>query len=298
MAQHGVISITQALQCGYSAAEVARLCRAGEWTRVRRGLYLPGPEPQDEGHRLVVDIAAALWVVSRKDAAAAHVSAGRLWGAAWLKPPTPSTVWIGCAVPGTPRYYPGLKILPSALPAQDVVDIAGLPVSTPARTCIDLARHLPFEDAVVAVDSLRRRHDVTTEDLQMVLDRCWGWPFVRRARRVAEFSTQLSESPLESQARVAFDRAGLPAPRLQVDVLDARGRPRRLDFLFGHRTPVEVDGRVKYDDPSVIWEEKLREDDLREVGYGFLRLTHRDIVGSPAALRTRVLAAMARAGDI
>lgn len=295
--QHGVISAEQARQHGFSVAEVSQLCRAGRWTRLRRGLYLPGPDPGEGPERTAALVAAALWAFDRKDAAAAHISAAQLWDARWLTSPDPGVVWIGCDVPGKPRYYPGLKILPAALPPDDVVDLAGLPVSTPARTCVDLARHLSFEQAVVAIDSLRLRQNVSRQELEAVLERCRGWPFVQRARRAIAFSTVLSESPLESQARIAFDRAGLHPPQLQVEVRDARGRLRRVDFLFGRRTVAEADGRMKYDDPAVLWDEKQREDDLREVGYGFLRITHRDVVGSPAELRRRVIAAMARVGD-
>lgn len=292
-----LISTRDAAARGYGEEDLDQFCRSGTWTRIRRGLYLPGPAPTDPKQRYLVDIAAALRAFDRKDAAVAHISAGVVWKADWLHPPDLTDVWLACDVPGKVRSYPGLRILPAGLSDLDVVQVGDWPVSTPARTIVDLARHLGFTAAVVAADSIRRSHQVTDRELADALSRCWRWPYVRRARRVVDFSTTLSESPLESRARVAFAAAGLPAPKLQVLVRDGRGVMRRLDFLFGERTDVEPDGRMKYKDPSVLWRQKERDDGLAEVGVHVLHLTHADITGDPRELARRVRAAMARAGD-
>ena len=282
--------------CGFDDAEIERLCRRAEWTRLRRGLYHPFPEPETV-ERMRLDCAAALRAVDLKDAALAHVTAARLWGAKWLAAPPSSDVWVACDVPGKPRYYPGLRILPSALPAEDVTVVDGLPVSRPARTAVDLARHLAFDPALVVVESLRHLHGIGDAELNATLERCRGWPHIRRARRVIAFSSALSESPLESQARLAFLRAGVPVYRQQVEVRDAYGEQRRLDFVFGRRSGVETDGRVKYQTPEDLWKEKRRADGLHEVGVLLLRLSAADLRGDHRVLRRRIVDHMIRAGD-
>ncbi len=272
------------------------MCRRQEWTRLRRGLYHPFPEPP-AAERLRLDCAAALRALEIKDAALAHVSAARVWGAKWRQDPPSSDVWVACDVPGKPRYYPGLRILPSKLIADDVTTLDGLPVTTPARTAVDLARHLEFEPAVVVVESLRHLYGIDDAALSAVLDRSAGWPHIKRARRAIAFSSALSESPLESEARLAFRRADVPPYRQQAEFFDANGERRRLDFLFGRRSGVETDGRIKYQTPEDLWKEKRRTDALHEAGVLLLRLGAADLQGDPRVLRRRIIEHMMRAGD-
>jgi hypothetical protein len=73
------------------------------------------------------------------------------------------------------------------------------------------------------------------------------------------------------------------------------GRGYRVDLrLTGTRVLVEFDGRVKYEDRQVLWEEKLREDRIRSLGWVVVRVTMADL-RDPAALRARVDAALALA---
>ncbi len=295
--QQNVISAADAALCGVDDAEVDRLCRRGTWTRLRRGLYHPLSPPSDPAVRLRLDCAAAIRAVDIKDAAIAHLTAGRLWGTKWRTEPTDDRIWVACDVPKKPRYYPGLRILPAGLPDEHVTLLDGLPVSTPARTAVDLARHLQFEPGLVAVESLRFQHKITDAEVQAVLDACRGWPHIRRARRTIEFSTDLSESPLESDTRLAFLRAVVPGYRQQVEVVDALGIVRRIDFLFGLRAGVETDGRLKYASAEDLWKEKRRQDALAEVGIPLLRLTAADIYGDPRMLNRRIIDHMIRTGD-
>lgn len=295
--QPGVISAEQAALCGYDIHEIDRLCAAGEWTRLRRGLYSPFPPPVDPAERMMLDFAAALRALDAKDAAIAHISAAKTWGARWLTEPASTDVWIAWDVPGTPRYYPGLRILPAGLAPEDVTAFQGFPITTPARTAVDLARHLDFEPAVVVIDSLRFKHKITDAELAAVMERCRGWPHMRRARRAIAFSVMVAESPLESQFRIRFARLDLPKERWQVEVVDANGISRRVDTIFGKRAGFEIDGRVKYQTPEDLWKEKKREDALREVGIPLVRLIADDLRVAPRALRQRIIRHMISTGD-
>jgi hypothetical protein len=173
----------------------------------------------------------------------------------------------------------------------------GLPISTPARTAVDLGRHLAFEPAVVAIDSLRYRHRITDEQLSAVLERCRGWPFVRRARRAIGFSVMNAESPLESRYRVRFAEIGLPPSPWQVEVVDANGELRRVDTIIGVRGGLEIDGRTKYKTPEDLWEEKRREDAIRAVGIPLLRLTADDLHLDNRALKRKIVNFLISTGD-
>jgi len=58
---------------------------------------------------------------------------------------------------------------------------------------------------------------------------------------------------------------------------------------------VEVDGKLKYTEPEVLWREKRREDALRRMGIEVVRLTWADLMAGAPAVRALVLDAFARA---
>ena len=87
---------------------------------------------------------------------------------------------------------------------------------------------------------------------------------------------------------------GLPEPEPQVTVRSRTGRSARVDFMFREqRTVVEFDGRLKYQSNRDLWEEKRREDWLRELGYEVVRLTWTDL-DDPARVRSLIVAAFQR----
>jgi len=197
----------------------------------------------------------------------------------------------------------GVHLYTTPLPPEHVTRKLGLPITTAARTVIDLARTMTFTDGVVAADSAIRKGLASKSQLLTVLATIGGIPGVVQARRVVEFANGLAESVLESIARVAFDRLGLPAPRLQVWVPAATGEPiGRVDFYWEeHKTIAEVDGAMKYNDPSRARAQLRRDKRLREAGYEVVHFTWHDITVRPAeaaaSIRAAFLAAARKATD-
>jgi hypothetical protein len=130
------------------------------------------------------------------------------------------------------------------------------------------------------------------------------WPYVRQARRVVAFLDGRSESVGESLSRVRIAEDGLPAPELQRQIIDARGRPvGRVDFCWEeHRTIGEFDGKIKYgrllkpgqSTENAVFAEKVREDKLRDNGWLVVRWLWSDLY-SPGVIRDRLLRAFERA---
>ena len=116
----------------------------------------------------------------------------------------------------------------------DVVTIRGLRVTSLGRTVTDLARALPFEQAVVLPDSAmfhKRPGRVHRAAPAEVLERAPRWPGSPAARRAIAFAEALSESVGESRSRVAIEAAGLPPPVQQWEVRAAEGSlVGRVDF--------------------------------------------------------------------
>jgi very-short-patch-repair endonuclease len=171
-----------------------------------------------------------------------------------------------------------------------------------ARTAIDVCRHASsWPDAVTVCDSALVL-GLEKAELESAAVRAAGWRGGTLALRAAAFADARSQSPGESRARALFaEHDALKNFEMQVRIGDASGFIARVDFLFReHRTVVEIDGKVKYTDPwrtpgDVLWEEKLREDLLRDAGFEVVRVTWKQLVTEPERVVARILAAFARA---
>jgi hypothetical protein len=306
VAQGGVLTRAQLVDA-LGEAGFRRAVRARDWQLVRRGAYAERPVAEAATrdarlqHRLYC---AAQLLVARRGLVVSHSSAAVVHGMTLLKgyagPPQ-----LTCPRPaGTPpRFLRG--VLTAGLPQADRELIDGLPVTTRSRTVADLARTLDRPAAVVMADSALRA-GVERAAVLEALAACDRWPGVLRARELVAFADKRAESPLESLARLWFRDAGLPAPDLQVRLCDgADGRfVARVDFLWvAHRTVCEVDGRVKYEeaqDPdlprpsNVLWQEKLREDTMRDLGLEVARGYWSDGRDDGRSLVERVRRAFAR----
>jgi hypothetical protein len=196
----------------------------------------------------------------------------------------------------------GIHLHTAPLPASDVVELGGLPVTSLARTVVDLGRTLSMDQAVCAGDAAVRA-GCQTEELDVVLAQASGWPGVRKARRAAAFLDGRSESAGESLSRVIFWRLGLPAPEPQYEVFDDDGLlVGRSDFGWeAFRTLGEFDGKVKYGRllkagqtaGDVVYLEKRREDFMRDQTWEMVRWGWVDFEDEEA-LGARVRRAFAR----
>lgn len=286
---------------GLSGTQLAKLVGTGELVRVRYGVYAKaslvaaaGTEPA-LGHALQV-----AGVRGRTRAGvASHHSAALMWGLRLLGKPPDGTVTLTVAPGARVGSYRRASVVRHAaeLPDGHVTKLYGLPVTTAARTVIDLARTSPFMDGVVVADSaLYERHASRTE-LRRVLGRCDRWPGISRARHVVDFANGLAESVFESCARVVFRDQGLPAPELQVHIT---GRDRtmiaRVDFFWrAYNVIAEADGLLKYDSGERAIAERKRDRLLQEAGFDVIHFTWQELFGDPSRVAARIREAFARA---
>ncbi len=200
------------------------------------------------------------------------------------------------------RTGPRIVVHATSVEPDEVVQVGDLRVTTVARTVIDLARTVPFEQAVVIGDAALHHAATTRSELAQQLSRAAGRPGCPAARRVVEFLDGRAESPGESRSRIGLCAFGFPAPELQPTILDADGTfVARVDFLFPTLGVVgEFDGMVKYRSniqhgsaESTVIAEKIREDALRALGWIVIRWIWRDL-DRQDRWRTR----LARAADL
>lgn len=125
-----------------------------------------------------------------------------------------------------------------------------------------------------------------------------------RAELALSLASPLAESAGESFSRAAFQFLGIEQPELQHDFSDMDGFIGRSDFWWrgteGRKGVVgEFDGKAKYTTlelrngataEETVYNEKLREDRIRALGFGFARWGWAD-VENPERLRRKLIGA-------
>ena len=293
-AQGGVFTVQQARDTGYTDDEMRARLQSGRWIRVRQGIYRSAGVVDE--FRLAT--AAALLACTRSDPVASHRCAAvllelPLLDRPWMPELTLAEGSATTAVKGCVIHRERVQ------PAERVVT-RGIRTTNAARTVVDLARTLPFPEAVVVADAALSAVLSTPEQLAAAAVVVRGRPYYARIQRVLDFATDRSASPGESLARTMFAAHGLPAPLLAQPICVGGKLIAEVEFLWKEqRTIGEFDGRVKYlpdndrgDD--VLWQEKLREERLREAGFEVVRMTWAQVTREPHETCRRIRAAFAR----
>ena len=267
------------LAFGYSDDDLRRLRRSGEIERVRRGAYVPAVDERlrkrETRHLLAVRAAVAqLPAVS----VVSHVSAPVLHGLPVWNLPLDRVHVTRDGTSGGHRRR-DLHVHCTPLQPDEITTVGGVPVTTPARTLADLARTTPFEEAVAVADAALYKEVVGRDALEHAVHRAARRPGNHKARRATAFAAEGGESVGESRSRVLLARFQVPAPVLQWEV-PTPSRVGRADFAWPERRTVgEFDGRIKYgrllrpgqDPGDAVFEEKLREDAIRDTGLRVVR---------------------------
>ena len=132
------------------------------------------------------------------------------------------------------------------LPESDVCRVGDFRVTAVARTYVDMASLLQFDDLVALGDVALRRSDVTTDGLLAVARARLRYPGRHRAVSAVDWLDAAAESPRESHLRVLLRRARLPRPEVNGIITDGRGGfLARGDLVFRRqRVVAEYDGEV------------------------------------------------------
>ncbi|WP_263091708.1 hypothetical protein [Curtobacterium sp. RIT-PI-V] len=189
----------------------------------------------------------------------------------------------------------------AARPPTAYIESGGLRTTGWARSAVDVAATRPLLESLPVVDELLADRRTTPEALAADLE-LRGSGQAKAGVAIA-MGSALSGSPAESVCRVRFRQVGAPEPVQQHEFRRAGGGRAVVDFWFPDQgVVVEVDGRAKYEDPTMLegrstaeahWQEKRREDFVRsfpEVRF-VVRLSWADLMQPD-----RVRAALRRAG--
>jgi len=154
--------------------------------------------------------------------------------------------------------------------------VAGLPVTTPARTAYDLGRYLPRGQAVARLDALMRATPFSTDEVLLRAQRNPAARGVRRLRSILHLVGGAA-SPKETLLRLLLIDAGLPTLTTQIPVVDGYRALAMLDMgwpEFG--VAVEYDGDQHRSDRRQYMKDQWRLRKLAELGWIIIRVIAED----------------------
>lgn len=287
---------------GYTYAELARMTRDAQLVRVRRGAYAAASEGPLDPRVAHLRLLEATTAQSSSDLVVSHASAAVLHSLP-IGHDQLDRVHLTQDRNGQGRIRRYVHLHGAVLAADEVAQVDGYRATSLSRTVLDLACALPPLLAVPIGDAALRA-GMTTEELMRRLAEAHHRHGIARARRTATLLDPRSESPGESMSRVLFADCHLPVPVPQFEVFDARGYfVGRCDFGWEEeQTLGEFDGKQKYGElllrpgqtqQDALFEEKRREDRLRDLGWQVVRWVWADLF-QPAALVDRLNRAFAR----
>jgi very-short-patch-repair endonuclease len=285
--QHGVVSCRQLLDVGLTPAAVGRRLRSGRMRALHRGVYLAIPFPLPRTREMAAVLAGA------PGAVLSHVSAAALWG---LRACSEASSPVDVTATGNRGRRPGIRLhRADRLADEDRAMQDGIPVTTPARTIVDLAAVLGTRELEGVVARAEREGLVGPEELWARLARSRGRPGRRALGAVLARpgGPALTRSEAEEKLLTLIRDARLQAPECNVGM----GR-YEVDFLWRSAgIAVEVDG-FSYHSSRPRFEGDRRKDvELLAAGITVLRLTWRQITQEPLATAVQLGQALARAGN-
>jgi very-short-patch-repair endonuclease len=155
------------------------------------------------------------WLWSGRNGVIAGRAAAALHGALWVDADTPiEMIWRSGRPPS------GIVVRNERIEADEIAVVHEVPVTSPARTALDLARHLPRDAAVRHLDALARATGVTACDALSLAERYPRARGLRRSEVALDLMDSGAQSPKETWLRLVLIDAGLPAPRTQIRVAD------------------------------------------------------------------------------
>ncbi len=306
----GIMTHAELASAGLTKSKIENLVGRGTLTRAGRGLYARADQVRrltttDQG-KAALRVATAAAIIG-PESVGSHADAAAIHGIALLTQPDPELTSISRPL-DAPRTRtserPFIKVRISDIPSKHRTVRYGIPLTTVARTVVDIARTTSLREGVVVADSALHGKQTTKKELYAVIDRCARWPGIAQARRAVDFSDALSESPLESLARLAFADAGLPPPVLQAwiggDLGGGTTRPLgRADFYWpAHSTIAEADGALKYANPARARDQLQRDDDLRQAGFHVVHFTWQQLHATPDQIIQSIRAAFTQAANL
>lgn len=237
-----------ALADGFTDREIARLCRTGEWHRIRRGAFTSGDLWQASGsadrHRL---LCRAVLLTAHPSSVVTHVSAAVECGAPVWNVDL-DVVHLTRTDGKSGRREAGVVHHRGILPEAEVRIVNGVRVPPAPRIAVEVCSIAGVEPALVTVNGLLHASQMTLDEFGREASARQLWPYTLTTDLVHRLADPRVMSAGESRAMFLCWREHLPRPEPQVQVYDERGTLVGIADLAWARHGVflEFDGKEKY----------------------------------------------------
>jgi very-short-patch-repair endonuclease len=286
-AQRGRVARRQLLMAEISSKMIRTRVLNGFLYPLHSGVYAVG-------HPGAVELGAetAALLAAGEQAMLSHDTAARLWN---LRPRIVDRAPIHLSVPvgGCPRR-PGIcahrtrTLLPRDLGVRD-----GLPVTSAARTLVDIAGTLTARERELALDEGLRNRIVTRAQVADVIARAGNRAGSKALKELLHDgrNTTVTRSEAEEALLALVRNAGLPDPEVNAWLIGLM-----VDFLWRReRIVVEVDGYAFHGSRRRFEDDRARDAKLAAAGYHVIRITWLQMRHEPLAVIARLAQALARA---
>ena len=270
--QHGLITLDQALAAGLTIDQVRYRHRSGEWSVARPGVYAVSGAPPNWTQTV-----AAVALASQPQAWLSHETAGTLWAMPGVKD---DVIHISTGLDRRVRLAGVCGHRSGALFDADVTTTQRIPVTTPARSLVDLSSGLTYRQLGAAVDDAVRRRIMSLESFRRCVARLAEAP----GRRTSALQELLAErlpgynpgdSDLETRVLRLLVAQGFPPPAQQHTVRIG-GRTFRIDLAYPVlKLAIELDGWEFHNSRTAFDDDRARANLLVAHGWTVVRFTSR-----------------------
>ncbi|MDX1881333.1 hypothetical protein SBE55_26365 [Mycolicibacterium sp. 141076] len=277
---------------GSEALSAGRLTRhqlRTNFVAVHKDVYVPrGTRPT------AIMRAKAAWLRSKRRGVLGGYSAAAFHGARFIGADCPAHIFDRYSRPAR-----GVVVWEDDLDNGDICQIGEMRLTTASRTAVDLARRLPEDPAVAAIDSLARAARLSVAAIAAAAERHKGKRGIVQARKTVALVDPKAQSPQETLLRLLIIRAGFPKPESQYPVCNEYGSLIGVvDFAWPDlMIAVEYEGR-HHMDPEQVRKDIARVEEMVEMDWLVIRVTSRDPAGVVLRRIARARAARGVADDV
>jgi hypothetical protein len=245
------------------------------------------------GHELTVrDRAAGAWLWSKRRAIVTGVAASAIHGAEWVD--ADSTIEL--IYEHTHACPPaGIVARSERISDDEICLVDGIPVTTIARTALDIGRYQRRDLAIARLDALMRAAPFSTEEVLLLAKRYRGARGVKKFKDAIPLVDGGAASPRETWLRLIYIDAGLPKPTTQIPIFDTDGTLLRTVDMGWEKFKVvsEYDGdQHRTDRPQYVKDLRVIPK-IERLGFIVERVIKED---RPAAIVRRAWDAMVSRG--
>lgn len=256
--------------------------------RTRHAVVYPGVYAEAGVPLTARDRAKAAWLWSKRRGILAGRSAAAMHGSKWLDASLPAEILYN-----NRHAPPGVRTWADAVEDDEITMIDGIPVTSPARTALDMACRYPLNTAVTAIDALANAARLKSADIEMMAERHRGRRGIPHARKVLELVDPGAESPKETWLRLLVIRNGYRKPTTQIPVYDEYGVLVAVLDMGWEDMKLALDYEGEHHRNPVRFNKDIRRHDaVTQLGWTDIRVTSLDtegvIIGRLSAAWNRV----------